>query len=97
MILGTLPDAVGADATLYAEIEPGDCIMLYTDGLPDVFDSPNVIFRLQSRGNATDATDSIHRRCLDPISPPGPAKLRNTTITITATNKIVTMTASFRL
>jgi hypothetical protein len=71
--------------------------MLYTDDLPDVFDSPNVIFRLQSRGNATDATDSIHRRCLDPISPPGPAKLRNTTITITATNKIVTMTASFRL
>src|SRR6266436_2173197 len=46
---------------------------------------------------AAAATDSIHRRCLDPISPSGPAKLRNTTTTITATNKIVTITTSIRL
>jgi phosphoserine phosphatase RsbU/P len=38
-ILGTLPDAVDADATLHIEIEPGDRIVLYTDGLTDVLDS----------------------------------------------------------
>jgi PAS domain S-box-containing protein len=38
-ILGTLPDAVDADATLHIEIEPGDRVVLYTDGLTDVLDS----------------------------------------------------------
>jgi len=38
MVLGTLPDAVDADATLCAELEPGDRIVLYTDGITDVFD-----------------------------------------------------------
>jgi PAS domain S-box-containing protein len=38
-ILGALPDAVDADATLYTELEPGDRIVLYTDGIIDVFDS----------------------------------------------------------
>jgi sigma-B regulation protein RsbU (phosphoserine phosphatase) len=37
-ILGALPDAVDADATLYTELEPGDRILLYTDGITDVFD-----------------------------------------------------------
>jgi len=38
-VLGVLPDAVDADATLYRELEYGDRIVLYTDGLTDVFDS----------------------------------------------------------
>ena len=38
-ILGALSDAVDADATLYAELEPGDRVVLYTDGITDVFDS----------------------------------------------------------
>jgi sigma-B regulation protein RsbU (phosphoserine phosphatase) len=37
-VLGVLPDAVDADATLYRELEYGDRIVLYTDGLTDVFD-----------------------------------------------------------
>jgi sigma-B regulation protein RsbU (phosphoserine phosphatase) len=39
MILGTFPHAVNADATLHAELEPGDRIVLYTDGITDLFDS----------------------------------------------------------
>ena len=35
-VLGVLPDAVDADATLYRELEYGDRIVLYTDGLTDV-------------------------------------------------------------
>jgi PAS domain S-box-containing protein len=38
-ILGALPDAVDADATLYIGLEPGDRVVLYTDGITDVFNS----------------------------------------------------------
>jgi PAS domain S-box-containing protein len=38
-ILGALPDAVDAEATVCVELERGDRIVLYTDGLSDVFDS----------------------------------------------------------
>jgi PAS domain S-box-containing protein len=38
-ILGALPDAVDAEAILCVELEPGDRIVLYTDGITDVFDS----------------------------------------------------------
>jgi PAS domain S-box-containing protein len=51
MILGTLPDAVDADATLYTEIEPGDRIVLYTDGITDVFDSRGEMLELQGVQN----------------------------------------------
>ena len=51
MILGTLPDAVGADATLYTEIEPGDRIVLYTDGLTDVFDSRGEMLKVEGLQN----------------------------------------------
>jgi serine phosphatase RsbU (regulator of sigma subunit) len=39
MVLGLLPDAVDAEATLDVDVQQGDRIVLYTDGLTDVFDS----------------------------------------------------------
>jgi PAS domain S-box-containing protein len=51
MILGTLPDAVDADATLYAELEPGDRIVLYTDGITDVFDSGGEMLEVEGVRN----------------------------------------------
>jgi serine phosphatase RsbU (regulator of sigma subunit) len=39
MVLGALPDAVGTEATLDVALEAGDRIVLYTDGITDVFDS----------------------------------------------------------
>ena len=51
MILGALPDAVDAEATLYTEIEPGDRIVLYTDGLTDVFDSRGDMLKVEGVQN----------------------------------------------
>ena len=46
-ILGTLPDAVDADATLCRELESGDRIVLYTDGLTDAFDSRGEMLKVE--------------------------------------------------
>jgi len=46
-----LPDAVDAEATLYTEIEPGDRIVLYTDGLTDVFDSHGDMLKVEGVQN----------------------------------------------
>jgi sigma-B regulation protein RsbU (phosphoserine phosphatase) len=50
-ILGTLPDAVDADATLYTQIEPGDRIVLYLDGLTDVSDSRGEMLEVEGVQN----------------------------------------------
>jgi PAS domain S-box-containing protein len=39
MVLGALPNAVDSDATIEVELEAGDRIVLYTDGITDVFDA----------------------------------------------------------
>jgi phosphoserine phosphatase RsbU/P len=59
MILGTLPDAVDADATLYAELQPGDRVVLYTDGLTDVFDSRGEMLRVEGVKNIVRETSSL--------------------------------------
>jgi phosphoserine phosphatase RsbU/P len=39
MLLGALPDAVHPDTTLEVDLDPGDRVVLYTDGITDVFDA----------------------------------------------------------
>ena len=39
MVLGALEDAVESDAELSVDLDPGDRVVLYTDGLTEVFDS----------------------------------------------------------
>jgi PAS domain S-box-containing protein len=39
MVLGALPDAVDVEATLDVDLDPGDRVVLYTDGITDVFNS----------------------------------------------------------
>jgi phosphoserine phosphatase RsbU/P len=51
MVLGMLPDAVDADATLYSELEYGDRIVLYTDGLTDVVDSHGEMLKVDGVEN----------------------------------------------
>jgi sigma-B regulation protein RsbU (phosphoserine phosphatase) len=46
-ILGALPDAVDADATLCIGLERGDRIILYTDGITDVFDSRGEMLKVE--------------------------------------------------
>jgi sigma-B regulation protein RsbU (phosphoserine phosphatase) len=39
MVLGALPEAVAADPSVEVDVAPGDRLVLYTDGITDVFDS----------------------------------------------------------
>jgi PAS domain S-box-containing protein len=39
MVLGALPNAIGAEPSIEVDLEPGDRVVLYTDGITDVFDT----------------------------------------------------------
>jgi phosphoserine phosphatase RsbU/P len=58
-ILGTLPDAVDADATLITEIGPGDRVVVYTDGLTDVFDSHGEMLEVEGVQNIVRETSLL--------------------------------------
>jgi PAS domain S-box-containing protein len=58
-ILGALPDAVDADATLYTGLEPGDRIVLYTDGITDVFDSRGEMLKVDGVQSFVRETASL--------------------------------------
>jgi phosphoserine phosphatase RsbU/P len=51
VVLGMLLDAVAADATLHRELEYGDRIVLYTDGLTDVFNSRGEMLKAEGLQN----------------------------------------------
>ena len=59
IVLGTLPDAVDADATLYRELESGDRIVLYTDGLTDVFDRRGEMLKVEGVRNFVRETSVL--------------------------------------
>ena len=58
-ILGTLLDAVDADAALNIEIEPGDRVVLYTDGLTDVFDAHGEMLEVEGLQNIVRETSVL--------------------------------------
>ena len=47
MVLGLMPDAVDVEATLDVDLKPRDRIVLYTDGITDVFDSRGEILGIE--------------------------------------------------
>jgi sigma-B regulation protein RsbU (phosphoserine phosphatase) len=60
MVLGALPNAIGSDPSIEVDLEPGDRVVLYTDGITDVFDAQGEMrardIRLAPRRN--EARDS---------------------------------------
>jgi phosphoserine phosphatase RsbU/P len=47
MVLGLMPDAVDVEATLDVDLKPGDRILLYSDGITDVFNSSGEILGVE--------------------------------------------------
>ena len=59
MVLGALPDAVGAEATLDVDLEVGDRIVLYTDGITDVFNSDGEMLGVEGVQKIVRETSSL--------------------------------------
>ena len=51
MMLGALPNAVCHEPTIEVELEPGDRIFLYTDGITEVFDEHNEMLGVEGLQN----------------------------------------------
>jgi len=47
MVLGAFPDAEGTSESLEVELEPDDRVVLYTDGITDVFNSSGEILGIE--------------------------------------------------
>jgi PAS domain S-box-containing protein len=58
-ILGALPDAVDTDPTIHTELERGDRIVLYTDGITDVFDSRGEMLKVDGVQSFVRQTASL--------------------------------------
>lgn len=73
MLLGALPDAVDGEAVLDLDLNPGDRVMLYTDGLTEVFDSSGEMLDISGLKNfVRDASElpfsEMKRAILDRIA-----------------------------
>lgn len=56
MILGTLPEAVKPQSTIEADLAPGDRIVLYSDGITDVFNSRGEILGIEGVQSIVEET-----------------------------------------
>jgi PAS domain S-box-containing protein len=59
MVLGTLPEAVGAEPSLEADLEAHDRIILYTDGITDVFNARGEILGVEGVQNIVRETSLL--------------------------------------
>ena len=59
MVLGALPEAVEEEPTLEVELQAGDRIVLYTDGITDVFDSRGEILGVEGVENLVRETSLL--------------------------------------
>src|SRR5580704_562790 len=59
MILGALPDAVDATANLHVQLQPDDRIVLYTDGITEVFNSRGEMLGVEGLRKIVRQTSSL--------------------------------------
>lgn len=59
MILGALPDAVCHEPTVEIDLEPGDRILLYTDGITEVFDERGEMLGVEGLQNFVRETSLL--------------------------------------
>ena len=62
MILGALPDAVDATVNLEVQLQPDDRIVLYTDGITEVFNSRGEMLGVEGVREIVRRTSSLHAR-----------------------------------
>src|SRR5260370_41632369 len=62
MILGALPDAVDATTNLEVQLQPDDRIVLYTDGISEVFNSRGEMLGVEGVQEIVRQTSSLPAR-----------------------------------
>jgi len=62
MILGALPDAVDVTTSLEVQLEPDDRILLYTDGITEVFSSRGEMLGIAGVQEIVRQTSSLPAR-----------------------------------
>jgi serine phosphatase RsbU (regulator of sigma subunit) len=72
-ILGALPDAVDTTPSLELQLEPGDRIVLYTDGITEVFNSKGEMLGIEGireivRQTAALPSDEMKQGILDGVA-----------------------------
>jgi two-component system sensor histidine kinase ChiS len=59
MVLGALPDAVDVTTSLEVQLQPDDCVVLYTDGITEVFNSGGEMLGIEGVQEIVRRTSSL--------------------------------------